>query len=155
MLDNGFSTDPRLQIWRRQSSSSNMYTIAHEIPLFTCNAVSLSGPSTVHECALSTGLDVQVGDILGMSLPRTQNRRNRFEVYFDSSFASSTYFREGESTTTFSNDQTGGTVGTPLVAFEVTPNGKHHSIMRLLHGKIVSLKRGPGVLDPGDSRALG
>ena len=125
MLDKKFSTNPRLQIWRRQSSSSNMYTIAHEIPLFTCNAVSLSGPSTVHECALSAGLDVQVGDILGMSLPRNHHNYDRFEVYFNSSFASSTYFRESESTTTFSNDQTGGTVGTPLVAFEVTPNGKY------------------------------
>ncbi|XP_064396494.1 RAF proto-oncogene serine/threonine-protein kinase-like isoform X2 [Halichondria panicea] len=89
---------PILQIWRPTSSTSNDYISEYPFPI-GCTQLDL--PNNVWQCTISPSIDVEMGDIIGINLPR--NRMNSaFRIYFTSQTSFTSYILGSTSDTTFS-----------------------------------------------------
>ena len=131
VYDSGHMTgDPGLQIWRPTPADSTDYTVVASISLYYCNGVTPPPMmmNNVYDCQLSTGVSVQDGDILGVSLTRVNNNSPQFRVFFDDSNTDPpsvlNYYYTGE-LSQFSLSSPGGSTeqALPLIALNVTPNG--------------------------------
>lgn len=119
-INNGRAKDryPKLQIWRLQSSSG-YYTTA-EISL-ECDRGRMTFANNIHECLLSSGVDVQPNDVLGLYLAEVEHITS-FSVYFDSNSSNphtTVYYISGMQTE-LSIDNIGvSQLGLPLIALQV------------------------------------
>ena len=71
---------PELQIWRPGPDGSMTYTKTTQAFVFPHGCTSLS--SNVQCCILNTSLYVEVGDIVGILLPRKHKNQAGFWIYF-------------------------------------------------------------------------
>ena len=89
---------PILQIWRPTSSTSSDYISEYPFPI-GCTQLDL--PNNVWQCTISPSINVEMGDIIGINLPR--NRMNSaFRIYFTSPSSFTSYILGSTSDTTFS-----------------------------------------------------
>ena len=90
---------PILQIWRPTSSTSNDYISEYPFPI-GCTQLDL--PNNVWQCTISPSINVEMGDIIGINLPRNRDRNSAFGIYFTSQTSFTSYILRSTSATTFS-----------------------------------------------------
>ncbi|XP_064395470.1 uncharacterized protein LOC135342615 isoform X2 [Halichondria panicea] len=90
---------PILQIWRPTSSTSNDYISEYPFPI-GCTQLDL--PNNVWQCTISPSINVEMGDIIGINLPRNRDRNSAFGIYFTSQTSFTSYILCSTSATTFS-----------------------------------------------------
>lgn len=80
--------DPRIQIWRENKAQCGKYykpvsdIVVHESSCANVTALDSVAPAQIFHCSLkpSAHIQVQMGDVFGLELPRTDN--DDFELYF-------------------------------------------------------------------------
>ncbi len=81
-------------------------------------------PNNVWQCAVSPSIDVvEVGDIIGINLPRNQQQQSAFGIYFmfPSSFTS--YTLDSELDTTFSVPGSTTVSAQPVLTLDIQEQG--------------------------------
>ena len=88
---------PILQIWRPTGPTSNDYERISEYTF----PIGCTQTNNVRQCTVSPSIDVEVGDIIGIILPRNR-QSSAFWIYFASSSSSTSYTLDSTSASTFS-----------------------------------------------------
>ncbi len=91
---------PILQIWRLTGSTSNEYERISEYT-FPIGCTQLPDYDNIWQCTISPSIDVEVGDIIGIILPRNR-QSSAFGIYFTSQSSSTSYILGSTSASTFS-----------------------------------------------------
>ena len=111
---------PILQIWRLNGSASNEYERISEYTF--PNVGCTQQPNNVWQCTVSPSIDVEVGDIIGINLPRNHMNFAAFGIYFTpSSFTS--YILGSTSNTTFSVPGSTTASAQPVLTLDILKQG--------------------------------
>ncbi len=115
-------TDPILQIWRLNISTSNDYERISDYP-FPIGCTEL--PNNVWQCNLTSPIDVEVGDIIGINLPHNHQNAATFGIYFTSPSSFTSYILGSELDTTFSvpGSTTASPSAQPVLTLDIQEQG--------------------------------
>ncbi len=91
---------PILQIWRPTGPMSNDYESISEYTF--PNVGCTQQPNNVWQCTVSPSIDVEVGDIIGINLPRNHTNFAAFIIYFTPPSSSTSYILGSTTASTFS-----------------------------------------------------
>ncbi len=125
---------PILQIWRLDLISSMTYRRISEYTL----SISISGcmrtllPNNVWQCTVSPSINVEEGDIIGISLPRIQHKKSAFGIYFTSSSSVTSYILGSTSATAFSVPGSTTASVQPVLTLDIQEQGIIPTFMQLL-----------------------
>ncbi len=107
---------PILQIWRLTGPTSYQRISEYTFPI-GCTQL----PNNVWQCTLTSSIDVEVGDIIGINLPR-KNKRAAFGIYFTpSSFTS--YILGSTTASTFSVPGSTTASAQPVLTMDIQEQG--------------------------------
>ncbi len=110
---------PILQIWRPTSSTSNDYISEY---LFPIGCTQLDLPNNVWQCTISPSIDVEMGDIIGINLPRN-HMNSAFRIYFTSPSSFTSYILGSTSDTTFSVPGSTTASAQPVLTLDIREQG--------------------------------
>ncbi len=112
---------PILQIWRPTGPMSNDYMRISEY-IFP-NVGCTQQPNNVWQCTVSPSIDVEVGDIIGINLPRNNNGQTKFGIYFTPSSSSTSYILDSTSASTFSVPGSTTASAQPVLTLDIQEQG--------------------------------
>ncbi len=109
---------PILQIWRLTGSVSNDYERISEYTF--PNVGCTQQPNNVWQCTVSPSIDVEVGDIIGIILPRNR-QSSAFRIYFTPPSSFTSYTLDSTTASTFSvpGSTTAITSAQPLLTLDI------------------------------------
>ncbi len=110
-----------LQIWRLTGSTSNEYERINEYTF--PNVGCTQQPNNVWQCTVSPSIDVEVGDIIGINLPRNSNGQSAFGIYFTSPSSFTSYILGSTSDTTFSVAGSTTANAQPVLTLDIQEQG--------------------------------
>ena len=96
----GNNDSPILQIWRLTGSTSNDYERISEYT-FPIGCTQLPDYDNIWQCTISPSIDVEVGDIIGIILPRNR-QSSAFRIYFTPPSSFTSYILDSTSASIFS-----------------------------------------------------
>ncbi len=111
---------PILQIWRPTGPTSNEY---ERISEYTFPIGCTQQPNNVWQCTVSPSIDVEVGDIIGIILPRNQQQQSAFRIYFTSPSSSTSYILGSTSASTFSVPGSTTASAQPVLTIDIQEQG--------------------------------
>ncbi len=113
---------PILQIWRPTGPTSNDY---ERISEYTFPIGCTQQPNNVWQCTVSPSIDVEVGDIIGINLPRDFDHKNfaAFGIYFMSSSSFTSYILDSTSASTFSVPGSTTASDQPVLTLDIQEQG--------------------------------
>ncbi len=112
---------PILQIWRPTGPMSNDYEKISEY-MYTFPNVGCTQTNNVWQCTVSPSIDVEVGDIIGINLPRNHMNFAAFGIYFTpSSFTS--YILGSTTASTFSVPGSTTASAQPVLTLNIQEQG--------------------------------
>ena len=105
-----------LQIWRPKSASSNEYNrnSTYEFPL-SCSTIF----TTVQQCNLASPISVEMGDIIGIVLPRNNNNQASYRIHFSTTSPTPNYILDDSAATTFNLPATVDDNNQPLIYLDI------------------------------------
>ncbi len=109
--------NPILQIWRPTSPTSYMKISEYEFPPIGCTQPT----NNVWQCTVSPSINVEEGDIIGISLPGLQ--KSAFGIYFTSPSSFASYILDSESVTTFSAPGSTTASVQPVLTLDIREQG--------------------------------
>ncbi len=121
----GNNDSPILQIWRLTGSTSNDYERISEYT-FPIGCTQL--PNNVWQCTVSPSIDVEVGDIIGIILPRSR-QSSAFRIYFTPLSSSTSYTLDSTSASTFSVPGSTTASAQPVLTLDIQEQGRSINII--------------------------
>ncbi len=116
----GNSDYPILQIWRPTSPTSNEYESISEYK-FPIGCTEL--PNNVWQCTLTSTIDIEEGDIIGINLPRNRDQNAAFGIYFTSPSSFTSYILDSTSASTFSVPGSTTASAQPVLTLDIQEQG--------------------------------
>ncbi len=110
---------PILQIWRPTGPTSNDYERISEYTF----PIGCTQTNNVRQCTLTSSIDVKVGDIIGINLPRNHINFAAFIIYFTSPSYSTSYILDSTSDTTFSVPGSTTASAQPVLTLDIQEQG--------------------------------
>ncbi len=93
---------------------------------------SISGctelPNNVWQCTVSSSINVEEGDIIGINLPRDQKMNSAFGIYFRSSSSFTSYILDSALGTTFSVSGSSDASVQPVLTLDIHEQGINNNL---------------------------
>ena len=115
---------PILQIWRPTGPTSNDYERISEYTF----PIGCSQTNNVWQCTVSSSIDVEVGDIIGIDLPANQQQQSAFGIYFTSQSSSTSYILDSELASTFSVPGSTTASAQPVLTLDIQEQGINNNL---------------------------
>ena len=120
----GNNNYPFLQIWRPTSPMSYMKMSEYEFSISGCTEL----PNNVWQCTVSSSINVEEGDIIGINLPRDQKMNSAFGIYFRSSSSFTSYILDSALGTTFSVSGSSDASVQPVLTLDIHEQGINNNL---------------------------
>ena len=123
-----------LQIWRPTGPTSNDY---ERISEYTFPIGCFQLPNNVWRCTvISPSIHVEVGDIIGINLPRNRRTAAAFEMFFTSPSSSTSYILSNTSVSTFSVPGSTAASAQPVLTLNIQEQGIYKLCLELYSARL-------------------